>query len=896
MKTRLALFAATSWHAAGVVAFVLPGSRLPKSCSTTTSPAIISTTTSTTRLAPIHVKADWFDRIPNAPEGADEGSMDDGMTSVQYHNRRKKDNELAVAGDELRAAVRDAIWELDDRIHEMLPYDEKDADADPMYFLNALEHTLEGFGSHSKAMTDENGRVVQPGGSSSGSSSSSRRNDENNITAMINKEIAMISSSTKDIFSKAQSSAEAMQASLTEALGEGVKLANAASDSLSTATDDTRQQNQENVASAFTPGSTMASSSVVERPAAAAAPAAPAAAKEKSAPVVASPSPAVPDVVAASPSVPVVEPASESVTTGFCEEETPRRRPQVTKGRSQRWVDERNPRSSSAATATTRRPQQQLKRVEAAPPMVPAPVKLTPLTTGTASKATTPSWATKMGGAPGGIPPRKRRDQEREEEQRRRKKAEAALAQAQQRLQLHKQKMPPPSSSPVSAAASVDKAVIAASPAPPAAAASVDKEVNGPALKVKIPSMPAEEAAKVIEELSSPSAPKTIKRMTTGADRARGVIVVDDDVLSVSSPTSATTVQQAMKQAKAKSRITTTKAVITTAADLLVPPPSAPSTTEPTSAAASTTISSPPSLLGAADANLNPMPPVDRTSVENILRDSRMAAVEEWHRTRSVEKEMSLEDKVLLVETRLVDEILAGPSEAIMNYINVLEKIGEHQATPDTTVGAAVAAGNWDLAYSSAPVAPFFSLPRMLARFLVGVSAKVESGGKNVVYRSIFKFFDWFPRLRRTQKAVVSMSADSPRKTVEVMSGRPRFTLGKLFSFVAPKLPSFGKKKAAPATLPGEEPRLMNTCTYLGAHLKICRLMRTPGVSADPLLAVFLRGKAEGNGRVGGEMTEDEGEELLVTGRGGVGGAKSGSGKIFGRWAKASKGGNPSTA
>eukprot|EP00624_Nannochloropsis_granulata_P002586 evm.model.NODE_23006_length_12904_cov_26.635927.6 len=391
--------------------------------------------------------------------------------------------------------------------------------------------------------------------------------------------------------------------------------------------------------------------------------------------------------------------------------------------------------------------------------------------------------------------------------------------------------------------------------------------------------------------------------MTTGADRTRGVMVVDDDILSVSSPTGSTTVQEAMKQAKAKSSstTTTTKAVITTSADLLVPPPSVPSTTEPTSVPAS--IPSSPSLLGAADENLNPMPPVDRTSVENILRDSRMAAVEEWHRTRSVEKEMSLEDKVLLVETRLVDEIRGGPSEAVMNYINVLEKIGEHQASPDTAVGAAVGAGNWDLAYSSAPVAPFFSLPRLLARFLVGVSAKVESGGKNVVYRAIFKFFDWFPRLRRTQKAVVSVSVDSPRKTVEVMSGRPRFTLGKLFSFVLPKLPSFGKKKtvgaaaaAAAAAVPDEKPRLTNTCTYLGAHLKICRLVRTPGVSADPLLAVFLRGKAGGKGRVGGGMTEDEGEELLVAGRGGVGEANRESGNASGRWAKTTKAGKPSMA
>jgi len=515
-----------------------------------------------------------------------------------------------------------------------------------------------------------------------------------------------------------------------------------------------------------------------------------------------------------------------------------------------------------------------------------------------ATPAITSTTSSKVGAAAataGGIPPRKRRDEEREEEQRRRKKAEAARAQAQLQLQQQKQEMRSPAiktlppkapaaaaapaavAAPVEAeekkvvvpptpAASAAKPVVVAAAAsvdaPPAAAAPAKKEVEKePVLQVKTPAMPIEAAAKVIEDISL-SAPKTIKRMTTGADRARGVLVVDDDILSVSSPTGATTVQEAMKQAQAKAKITThptpTKAVITTAEDLLVvSSPPFPSTVS---------ASIPPSLPPVDD-DLNPMPPVDRKSVEHILRDSKMAAVEEWHRTRSAEKDMSLEDKVLQVESRLVDEIRAGPSEAIMNYISVLEKIGEHQAAPDTAVGAAVSAGSWDLAYTSAPVSPFFSLPRLLARFLVGVSAKVEVGGKSVVYRAIFKFFDWFPRLRRTQKAVVSVSVDSPRKTVEVMSGRPRFTLGKLFSFVAPKLPSFGggKKKGS---VPMEEPKLTNMCTYLGAHLKICRLTRTPGVSAEPLLAVFLRGKvagkAGGRAKVGGEVMEEEEEELLM--------------------------------
>eukprot|EP00624_Nannochloropsis_granulata_P002582 evm.model.NODE_23006_length_12904_cov_26.635927.2 len=385
MKTRLALFLATSLHAAGVVAFVLPGSRLPKSCSTTTSPAITSTTTTTSRLPPLHVKADWFDRIPNAPKVADEGSMDDGMTSARRHAKVKKDNDLAIAGDELRAAVRDAIWELDDRIHEMLPYDETDADADPMYFLNALEHTLEGFGSDSKATTDANGRVIKPG------SSTSSKNDESSILAMINKETAMISSSTKDVLSKAQSSGAAMQASLKAALDEGIKQANAASDSLSAATADTPQQVKSSVAAAFTPDTTMASSSVAEPPAAAApAPAA----KKESAPVAAAASPAARDVVAVSPSAPVIEHSSKKTTTTGFREETPRRRPQATKGRSQRWVEERRPRSSTTAASTIGRPQQQLKQEEAAPPVVPAPESPIPSMTESVSRATGPGSAT----------------------------------------------------------------------------------------------------------------------------------------------------------------------------------------------------------------------------------------------------------------------------------------------------------------------------------------------------------------------------------------------------------------------------------------------------------------------------------------------------------------------
>jgi len=829
--------------------------------------------------------------------------MDDGMTSAQRHAQRKKEKDLAVAGDELRVAVRDAIWEMDDRIHGMLPYDEANAEADPMYFLNALQHTLEGFGSDTKATTDANGRVM--------SSSSSSSSTENEITAMINKEIAMISSSTHDVCSKAQSSAAAMQASLIAAVEEGVKQANSASATLSAATADAPQQLKESAAAVFTPVTTMASSSVAERPAAAV--------KKEAAPA------------RAAAVAPAAKAVSTKTTATRFREESPTPRPAVKKSHSQRWVDERLPRSSTAAATTARRAPAAAAVVR--PPTIPTPptpTSPTPVkTTTVATPAITSTTSSKVGAAAataGGIPPRKRRDEEREEEQRRRKKAEAARAQAQLQLQQQKQEIHPPAiktlppnvpaapAAPAAVAAPVKaeekKVVVPPTPAAPAAkpvvvaaAASVDappaatapakrKVEKEPVLQIKTPAMPIEAAAKVIEDLSL-SAPKTIKRMTTGADRARGVLVVDDDILFVSSPTGATTVQEAMKQAQAKAKITThptsTKAGITTAEDLLVvSSPPFPSTVP---------ASIPPSLPPADD-DLNPMPPVDRKSVEHILRDSKMAAVEEWHRTRSAEKDMSLEDKVLLVESRLVDEIRAGPSEAIMNYISILEKIGEHQAAPDTADGAAVSAGSWDLTYSSAPVSPFFSLPRLLARFLVGMSAKVEMGGKSVVYRAIFKFFDWFPRLRRTQKAVVRVSMDSPRKTVEVMSGRPRFTLGKLFSFVAPTLPSFGGGKKG--SVPVEEPKLTNMCTYLGAHLKICRLTRTPGVSAEPLLAVFLRGKvagkAGGRAKVGGEMMAEEEEELLMFGQGGVVGGNRNSGKLFGRYGKTPKGGRPSMA
>jgi hypothetical protein len=82
-------------------------------------------------------------------------------------------------------------------------------------------------------------------------------------------------------------------------------------------------------------------------------------------------------------------------------------------------------------------------------------------------------------------------------------------------------------------------------------------------------------------------------------------------------------------------------------------------------------------------------------------------------------------------------------------------------------------------------------------------------------------------------------------------------------------------------------------------------LARTPGVSAGPLLAVFLRGKvggkAGGRAKVGGEMMEEEEEELLMFGQGGLNNnsgrsAGSGSGKAFDRYGKTPKGGRPSMA
>lgn len=242
-----------------------------------------------------------------------------------------------------------------------------------------------------------------------------------------------------------------------------------------------------------------------------------------------------------------------------------------------------------------------------------------------------------------------------------------------------------------------------------------------------------------------------------------------------------------------------------------------------------------PAVISEDELNSHP----DRRSVDTILRDSKAAAVEEWHRSKTVEKEVTLEEKVQLMENRLVDEIRAGPSTGLLNYVDLLEKIGEQQRTTTTTTTSSSSTtaaaetksqalepkpqgGRWDLAYSSRPISPFFALPQWLTRFLVGLSATVEFDGKAVVYRAIFKFFDWFPKLRRTQR--VTVQAVSPHKSVEKFATRPRFTLGRWFSFLTPKF-LWSKSHSSQ-----DPPKVVNTCTYLGSKLKICRIAQSPAV------------------------------------------------------------------
>ena len=192
----------------------------------------------------------------------------------------------------------------------------------------------------------------------------------------------------------------------------------------------------------------------------------------------------------------------------------------------------------------------------------------------------------------------------------------------------------------------------------------------------------------------------------------------------------------------------------------------------------------------------------------------------------------TIDEKVGLLERRLVDEIRAGPGAGIIGCVEVLEKIGEAQLPAAAATDMAAAGGRWDLAYSSGPVAPLLALPRWLARFLVGLSATVEATAAapspndnnkvSVVYRAVFKFLDWLPRLRRTQRATVE--ASSPRQHVEVLAAPPRFTIGRgRFSFALPRfLAPLGT--AAAAGRAGMAPRLTSSCTYLGSQLKICRL------------------------------------------------------------------------
>lgn len=757
MKSNLALVAA-ALPAAG--AFVLPTTGWLSGSSSSSS----STTTTTTRLAPLQVKSDfnWFERVTS---GAGEG--DKGDAPLPSANRYVK---AAAGNTDFRVALRDALWEVDDRIHGMLPYDEAAAEADPMYFLNGLKDRL-----------TELSKKEAP---------------------VSSKDMALMTSSVQDMLAKTQFGASAVQDQLRAVVEEGMKTVNSAGASAGVAF---AEQASSVLTSSSPPSPPRAPKPEDKKAAAAMSP--PASTLASAA--MATPPPVKKtvvkptDVAAAAPAVVQAAAAAVVEPNKKVEEASPpttlqyRNEPRVARTRSKRWVEERWTRSAA---------RQQAK----APP---APV-VKPVTGG--------------GGGGGGKPPRRRRDAERAEEQLRKKKAQEI------RLQRQKQQviasMPatvvPPVMPKVVEAKVVQEEkkklafepVAKAEAAPPKPQAIIEVE---PKLQVPPP------VAEKVEALAAASA-TNIKRMTTGADRARELA---KETMMVSAPSATTTVQEAMKQAAAKAA--------PAAASPKVPEPLAASMTPPS-----------PTLKGAADADVNPMPPLDRKSVENILRDSKMAAVEEWHRTRSVEKEMSLEEKVALVESRLVEEIQAGPSEAITNYVKVLEKIGEHQAAPGT-LGAPSATGRWDLAYSSTTIAPFFFLPRFLARFLVSISAKVE--GKVVVYRTIFKLFEWFPRLRRTQKA--TLNAITPRKTVEVLSGRPRYALGRLVSFVQPRLPSF-RRKGTPAPKEPEAPKLVNTCTYLGSQLKICRLS-TPSVEAEPLVTVFVRGK--------GAAAADE-EEMLVLG------------------------------
>jgi predicted house-cleaning noncanonical NTP pyrophosphatase (MazG superfamily) len=81
-----------------------------------------------------------------------------------------------------------------------------------------------------------------------------------------------------------------------------------------------------------------------------------------------------------------------------------------------------------------------------------------------------------------------------------------------------------------------------------------------------------------------------------------------------------------------------------------------------------------------------------RKSVEDILVESKMQAVEEYHRAKTEDKKMSFEEKVALLEDKLLEEIHTTPSDAanptVPEFIEVLERVGEQQRKTKQTATA----------------------------------------------------------------------------------------------------------------------------------------------------------------------------------------------------------------
>lgn len=110
----------------------------------------------------------------------------------------------------------------------------------------------------------------------------------------------------------------------------------------------------------------------------------------------------------------------------------------------------------------------------------------------------------------------------------------------------------------------------------------------------------------------------------------KGKMIVKEDVMSTSESTKPTLEESVMHDD----------------APAVVAATAATSTIAPKEGKKETTADEPDSPLYAAfltsDALLQP-----RKSVENILRESKMAAVEEWHRSKTEEREMTLDEKVM---------------------------------------------------------------------------------------------------------------------------------------------------------------------------------------------------------------------------------------------------------